>query len=488
MSSSIADPPSPAADGRDSVTASERPAGRSGNAPSGQGWFRAYWRWHFYASFLVIPVMLVLAVTGTIYLLRFQIEPMLHSGVMTVEQPADPDRVTQPVEAQLGAVRAAYPDLSLASVTEPGAGDRATRFSGTLPDDSPRDVFVDPWTGRVQGSLNPDETLSGSAIRLHGDLMVGPVGDAVIELGACWAVVMAITGYLIFFKGRRARLRRLAARAKGSALRNRHGWIGALAGVGLLGLVVTGLPWTGIWGAQVQKYATSHGTSVWGTDPGARSDPTSTLDESLPHSHKVDVPWALGKDEVPTSTPGGDERSVASVDTAIVVGEREGLRHPMTVALPEGDEGVYSVIGYAFGDPGEERTVHVDQFGGQIVSTYGYAEYPRLAKVVAQGIALHEGRRLGLVSFWGTLAFCLGVVTLCVTGPMMWWRRRPTGAGLAAPRGKLPIRGTWWVLLLLVALGLFLPVFGVSLLLVLLLDQVLLRRIDRLRSTFAVTG
>lgn len=488
MSSSVADPPSPATGEPDSGRAPERPGNRSGKTQPGQGWFRAYWRWHFYASFLVIPVMLLLAVTGTIYLLRFQIEPLLHSEVMTVEQPADPERVARTVSVQLEAVQAAYPQLAIASVTEPESGDLATRFSGTTAEGSPRDVFVDPWTGEVQGALNPDTTLSGLAIRLHGDLMVGPVGDAVIELGACWAVVMAITGYLIFFKGRKARLRRLAAKAKGSAMRNRHGWIGALAGIGLLGLVVTGLPWTGIWGKQVQTYATDHGTSVWSMDPGAASDPTSTLDESLPHSHKVEVPWALGKDEIPRSTPTGDERSVASVDTAIAVGAREGLRHPMTVALPEGDDGVFSVIGYAFDDPGKERTVHVDQFGGQVVSTYGYADYPRLAKVVAQGISLHEGRRLGLVSFWGTLAFCLGVITLCVTGPWMWWRRRPSGGGVGAPRGRLPIRSTWWVMVLLVALGLFLPLFGISLLLILLLDQVLLRRVERLRSAFSVTG
>jgi uncharacterized iron-regulated membrane protein len=69
----------------------------------------------------------------------------------------------------------------------------------------------------------------------------------------------------------------------------------------------------------------------------------------------------------------------------------------------------------------------------------------------------------------------------------MWWRRRPSGSGISAPRRRLPIRSTWWVLLLLVALGLFLPAFGVSLLLVLLADWLLLRRIPRLRSTFAVT-
>ena len=32
--------------------------------PRTSGLFRAFWRWHFYASLLVLPVLLVLAVTG----------------------------------------------------------------------------------------------------------------------------------------------------------------------------------------------------------------------------------------------------------------------------------------------------------------------------------------------------------------------------------------------------------------------------------------
>jgi uncharacterized iron-regulated membrane protein len=258
--------------------------------------------------------------------------------------------------------------------------------------------------------------------------------------------------------------------------------------VGLLALLVTGLPWTGFWGEKVQTYATQHGSSMWSTDPGALSNPTSKLDESLPHSHQQDVPWAMGDSQVPSSGPGkGGERSVANVDTALEVADRTGLRHPMTVALPADDDadGVFSVIGYAFDAPSDERTVHVDRYGGDVVSTYGFDDYPLLAKVVSQGIGLHEGRSLGLWSFWGAALMCAAIITMCVTGPLMWWRRRPRGAGrLGAPRGRLPIRSTPLLAVALVALGIFLPLFGVSLLAVLLLDQLVLRRVPALAGWF----
>ena len=82
--------------------------------------------------------------------------------------------------------------------------------------------------------------------------MAGTWGDRVIELGACWAFVMALTGYYLFVRGWRARRRTRKAERPGARLRYRHGLVGAVVGVGLLTLLVSGLPWTGFWGEKVQ--------------------------------------------------------------------------------------------------------------------------------------------------------------------------------------------------------------------------------------------
>ncbi|GAA0606300.1 PepSY domain-containing protein [Kribbella sandramycini] len=463
------------------IDAPKKAPDKRGSGAKGAGLFRAFWRWHFYASFLVIPVVLILAVTGLIYLFRFQIEPVLHSDLMKVEQP--PGLVAQQYASQLEAVKKEFPDATVVSMTEPSAPDRSTVFSVQTADGAGRDVFVDPYQGQVLGSLDPDATLSGAAILLHGELMAGRWGDAVIEIGACWALVMAITGYYLFLRGRVARARRRTAKAAGAVLRSRHALTGSVLGIGLLFLLVSGLPWTGFWGAKVQQFATSQGSSMWGEDPGALSNPTSTLDESLPHSHTV--PWAQGDAKVPKSDPNQDRKSVANLDTAVAVGVQNGLARPMTIALPGDEEGVFSVIGYAFQDPAKERLLHVDQFGGQVISTYGYEDYPLLAKTVAQGIALHEGRRLGTVNMWLTTAFCLGIVFMCVSGPLMWWRRRPKSAGaVGAPRGRMPLKATPALAVLVIALALFLPMFGITLALVLILDRLVIRRTPRLRAWF----
>lgn len=81
-----------------------------------------------------------------------------------------------------------------------------------------------------------------------------------------------------------------------------------------------------------------------------------------------------------------------------------------------------------------------------------------------------------------TTAFCLGVIFLCVSGPLMWWRRRPKGGGLAAPRGRMQLRTSLWLLAGFVALAVSLPLFGASLPLVLVLDRLVLPRVPRLAA------
>jgi len=478
------------------------PPSRRGDQAS-TGLFRAFWRWHFYAAFLVAPVLLVLASTGLVYLLRFQLEPLLHADLMRVDPgaTAQPDQ-RLPHQQQREAVAEAFPDAHIAAMTEPSAPDRSTDFTVTSApagtpageDDTVREVYVDPYTGRVLGSLDPDHTVSGIAKNLHKNLLAGTWGGYLMELGACWAIVMALTGYYLYWRGRAARARRRAsARARVAAaavLRRRHATTGLFVGLGLLALVVSGLPWTQLWGAKVQELVTARGTSMWSADPGAMSS-SPTMDASMPHSHAV--PWGQGKTPVPSSTPGdqgdqGGQQQPIDLDTALEVAADQGVRHPLTVALPADASGVYSVIGYAFNDPGDELTVHVDQYAGTPVASYGYDQYAGLAKVVSQGIALHEGRRFGTLNLVVTAAFCLAVIFMCLTGPLMWWRRRPRGsARLGAPRGRLPIRSTPLLAIGLVALGLVLPLFGASLLAVLLLDRLVLRRIPWLAGWFDVT-
>ena len=51
---------------------------------------RTLWRWHFYAGLFVMPLLIVLAITGTIYCFQPQIEPLLYRDRMIVADPHGP--------------------------------------------------------------------------------------------------------------------------------------------------------------------------------------------------------------------------------------------------------------------------------------------------------------------------------------------------------------------------------------------------------------
>ncbi|MGJ3509182.1 PepSY-associated TM helix domain-containing protein [Enemella sp. A6] len=459
---------------------------RDASAPSDRkrvNWFAAFWRWHFYGSVLVIPVLLVLAVTGLTYMYRAQVDAWTHPGVLTVAAPEGAERL--PLSQQEEVVREAFPERNILSLVD-HTGERATVFVTSAGEDS-RNVYVDPYRGVVTGDLAPEGLISDWAERIHGTLLIGDAGDRIIELGASWAIVMTITGFVIFFLGRRPRKNATSRGMRGATLRGAHAVVGLPVGIGLLLLVVSGLPWTGLWGSQAQQIAAGNGMSLWGEDPGGESKLGELIEKTDGKSGPAG--WAVSNGDTAHSHGSGEP---ISVDRAVLVASGTGAPGPYSITYPVDEKGVYSVFGWQWsnnGNPAEadvsrELAVHVDQYSGNVVGTYGYQDYSMVAKTVSQGIALHEGRRFGTINTIGTTLFCLAVIFLCVSAPIMWWKRRGAATGLAAPRARLPIFGNWILLGAVAALGLFLPLFGLSLLLILAVDQLIVRRVPSLARAF----
>lgn len=441
-------------------------------------WFGAFWRWHFYGSLIVIPVLFALSVSGMTYMFRAQVDAWQHPGVLTVQAPSGAERL--PLSDQERTVRETFPERDILSVTD-NSGDRATVFV-TTGDEGTRNVYVDPFTATVTGDLTVDDLISTWAERVHGDLLLGDgeVGDRIVELGASWAIVMTITGFLLFFLGRRTRKAAEAKDIKRARLRRMHAIAGLPVGLGILLLVVSGLPWTGVWGALASDVASSGGDSLWGDDPAAES----TVKDQIEAGNGSSSPAGWEVADLPTATSAGSGTQI-SIDQATAAARAEGAPEPYFVTYPEGETGVFSVFGYQWannGNPAEsdvtlQKTVHVDQYSGDALAVYGYDDLSILSKTVANGIAIHEGRRFGPVNMILTTLFCLAVIFLCVSAPLMWWSRRGNASGLAAPRARLPIFANWILLSAVALLGIFLPLFGLSVVVIVALDQLVIRRI-----------
>lgn len=104
---------------------------------------------------------------------------------------------------------------------------------------------------------------------------------------------------------------------------------------------------------------------------------------------------------------------------------------------------------------------------------------------MAWGIAFHEGD-MGWWNIALNTLFCLAMIFVPLSGIVMWWKRRPTGAGrLAAPPRPAEVPFAMGAILLTLALALAFPMLGLTILAVILLDLVVIGAIPPLKPALS---
>ncbi|TMR28155.1 PepSY-associated TM helix domain-containing protein, partial [Nonomuraea zeae] len=464
--------------------------------PTSSQRYRAVWRWHFYAGLFVAPVLLVLATTGAIYLFKEPFEEWRYQDVRTLAEP--PAAAPRPLAEQIAAARRVRPDAPVMSVIPPTSPGRSTRVILQGADSGPWaqgiSVYVHPATAAVLGRIDDSATFMRVVRTIHGELMSGTVGDRVVEIAACWALILVATGTYLWWSGRAARnqARRKARRSPRIRLRRLHVLTGVGGGAVVVFLVLSGLPWSGVWGDGLQRIQDRTGSTYPSADDFPHTS-TPLLSGDLSANPDSKVPWAAERLPVPASQDGhaghGGGHGVLQPGAVPVENALAAARPAITacppaecdvkVLLPDGPQGVYTIVTDPRRDPSAAQTLHVDQYSGRVLVSYGWAEYGVMAKVVEQGIALHEGRRYGPANLVIMLGACLTLITLVVTGAWMWWKRRPKGRA-GAPARATSRRTAYGVMGIMAVLGLLFPLAGVTMVVVLLLDWLVLRRVPAL--------
>jgi uncharacterized iron-regulated membrane protein len=213
---------------------------------------------------------------------------------------------------------------------------------------------------------------------------------------------------------------------------------------------------------------------TWSTYAGERF--TAVVTALQGHTPTVQTQMVPVRDNVATITPAD----------AIERAQTAGLRNRLAITLPAEPGGVYTVAEDADGWPIQRDTVALDPYSGDLVETIAWADYPPLAKLTTIGISAHMGLLFGLPNQLLLAARAIGLLRVLFWGYRMAWLRRPTRAGarLAAPAPRGILRGlsqpvAFTVVLLAVAAGWLMPVFGVTLLGFLLIDAALGKRTAR---------
>lgn len=412
---------------------------------SPQRTYARLWRWHFYAAILVIPFVLWQGTTGLIYLWSYDIADALWPSLRHVEVADGQVSLDLQRALAVAARDGAQPRLIKLSADPT----RSTEFVFDAGAGLIMPVYVDPYRGALLGAVEATTWLPGLTRKLHGGWPLGDPGSWLLELGACWTLVMVLTGLYLWWprsgRGLAGVLYPRLRRGPRLFWRDLHSVAGVWCSGVFIVFLLTALPWTAFWGDQILR-------------------PLQKLSGQT-------APAALGFGQLAmTSVPSADGTQI-SLDQAVAIARAEGLDGDLEIQPRSGDAPIGITLRQ--GRSSAERVLQIDRYRGSVLGRVGWQDYPLIPKVVATGVDLHEGTFFGRSNQIVNSLVVAALYWLVLTGLIGWYRRRPNG-GLAAPaRQPTPIpRAIRWT-----ALGacLLMPLLGLSVILIAAVDSLVLR-------------
>lgn len=446
---------------------------------------RTVWRWHFYAGLLCVPFVVLLSLTGAIYLFKPQLDAWQERLYSDTAFAAHAGARPGMADAQVAAALAHVPGSTLAYYELPPAADAAARVGLVRADGARVRVFVHPQAATVLGTLDEADYISQFVKTLHGELLLGTPGSLLVELAACWAIVMIVTGLWLWWPrgvtGLAPGFRKTGVGTRGGGVwwprlgrggrvfwRDLHAVAGVWVSVFALFLLLTGLPWATVWGAAFKEVRTFTGTAVARQDwaSGRADERAQALATAGGSAH------ASQHGHARTGAPVRLDR--AGVTMQRIVDQAAVLALAAPVRVSRTRDGDWQVQSESQNRP-LRATLRFAAADGRLLQREDFADRHVIDRAVGIGVAAHEGHLFGLANQLLGLATALALVGLCVSSLVPWWARRPSGELGAPPPPASAARPRLWVSAAVLLLGITLPVLGASLLLVLAIDWLLPR-------------
>ncbi len=255
-----------------------------------------------------------------------------------------------------------------------------------------------------------------------------------------------------------------------------------------LTLLLSGLPWAKSWGGLLrdvrQVYAQTTVVQDWTTGSAAerkanREANTPASDEHAQHmgmagmDGMADMPMSMAPDYSPL------DRIVPSVAAL-------GWPAPVLISPPSKRIPSWSARSDTQDRP-RRVDARVDPATGKVIAITRFEDRPFLDRLVGYGVAIHEGQLFAPLNQILGVVTALGLLTMSVSSVVLWWKRRPTGR-LGAPTPHRDARMAGVLIVIVMVLGVFLPLFGASLLAVLILERLVLRRWRKGREFLGLSG
>jgi len=403
-----------------------------------------FWKWHIIAGLITLPFMLMLSVSGIIYLFKDNVDSYFYSDIIEAKQ----DVAIVPISytAQLEAAKRESLKPVVA-VTIPTDASQATKFKVAGRGRASNSLYVDPYSNEVTGQVNQKQTLMYDVRKFHGELLLGRTGTLVVELVASWFIVLILTGLYIWWpKKSSGAAGFFTIRTKNGSRtfwRDIHAVTGFWLSSAMLVILAGGMPWTDMFGTSlkwVQQQTETGYPSNWRDSKGLESS-------------------ALASNGSLTSL---------NLDEVVSIASQSELAGEISIVFPQGNKGVYRISNRSLFLK-DQQVLHIDQFSGEVIKRLNWADVGLLMDLRQVFMRLHQGE-YGLVN-WIVLLMVAVLFTLTIVGAIVSYLKRKPKGNWGIP--KVPARFQVDKILLfgIVILGIVFPMFGASLVAIWLWDK-----------------
>jgi uncharacterized iron-regulated membrane protein len=353
-------------------------------------------------------------------------------------------------------------------------------------------VYMNPVTLKPLKIINEEDRPMRIIFKLHGELMAGDWGSHLVELAASWAIVLIVSGLYLWWPRQTQRLAGVLwirlRQGRRIFWRDLHAVTGLWVSVFALFLLLTGLPWAKGWGTYFKKVRQVTGTAVAGQDWSAGTSSEIAQREAMNRNSLAAAAGEhaghMGMDHIMPGMSGAE--GYDPLNRLVPAAQILHLAYPVLIMPAMTAGGPWTVKSDSQNRP--LRTVLLmDPSSAAIVQRQDFSHRRLLDRVLGIGIAAHEGQLFGIANQLLSVATAMGLVTLCLSAVVLWWRRRSVGV-LGAPVPLARPRWSFAPAAVIVALALYLPAMAASLILVVLLEKLVFSRIPSVSRWLGVAA
>lgn len=419
---------------------------------SKQSFYRTMWRWHFYAGLFCIPFIIILSVTGAIYLFKPQIDNMREKPFENIVKTEARKLPNEHIAAALAVLpNAKFHTYRLPENSQQGI--KVSVFSNKVR----YLVYVNPFNLQILDVVRYDALFLQWVKNIHGELLAGKVGEILVELAACWTIVLILTGLYLWWP-RNARglagvlYPRLQLKGR-SFWKDLHAVVGMWISILVLFLLISGLPWTFVWGSsfkEVRAMTTRITSQDWSTSQATQTQ--SWRVRAVSH-------YDLTQETV---------SSAANLNFAF----------PVMLSVSDSNDNTWKVSSMNQNRP-LRKNAWIDGATGNVSNVTNFSDKKLVDKAIGIGIAAHEGQLFGWFNQVLGVLSALGLITLAVSGFVLW-RKRKNSNSLGAPEKSMPPVGKKCFIPIVLLPVLLLPLLLISVLCIIFIEYAVIKKAPKL--------